>query len=166
MQIAGATALVTGANRGLGRHLAAQLIDRGATVYAGARNPDAVDLPGAIPVRIDITDPDSVAEAAERVRGLTLLVNNAGVATGRRSSAARSRTSGRHGHQLLRTAGGHPGLRAAARGRAGRSGVLNVLSVLSWITPARVRRVLGRQIGGVVAHQRPAVRARPAGHTR
>lgn len=44
MQFDGQTALVTGANRGLGRHLARQLRDRGATVYAGARNPAAVDL--------------------------------------------------------------------------------------------------------------------------
>ena len=44
MDIEGRTALVTGANRGLGRHLAAQLRDRGAHVYAAARNPDTVDL--------------------------------------------------------------------------------------------------------------------------
>ena len=43
MNIARSTALVTGANRGLGRHLANELLSRGATVYAGARNPDAVD---------------------------------------------------------------------------------------------------------------------------
>jgi NAD(P)-dependent dehydrogenase (short-subunit alcohol dehydrogenase family) len=46
MQIEGRTALVTGANRGLGRHLAQQLRDRGATVYAGARKPESVDLEG------------------------------------------------------------------------------------------------------------------------
>ena len=39
MQIEGKTALVTGANRGLGRQLAQQLRDRGAKVYAAARNP-------------------------------------------------------------------------------------------------------------------------------
>ena len=39
MEITGKTALVTGANRGLGRHLAQELLDRGATVYAAARNP-------------------------------------------------------------------------------------------------------------------------------
>ena len=38
MNIAESTALVTGANRGLGRHLANELLSRGATVYAGARN--------------------------------------------------------------------------------------------------------------------------------
>ncbi|MDT5365858.1 MAG: hypothetical protein QOC62_289, partial [Mycobacterium sp.] len=47
MKLAASTALVTGANRGLGRHLTEQLIDRGATVYAAARNPASVDVPGA-----------------------------------------------------------------------------------------------------------------------
>jgi NAD(P)-dependent dehydrogenase (short-subunit alcohol dehydrogenase family) len=57
MDIASSTALVTGANRGLGRALAAELLRRGAIVYAGARNPDSVDLPGVKAVRLDITDP-------------------------------------------------------------------------------------------------------------
>lgn len=82
MKIAGTTALVTGANRGFGRHLAAELLARGATVYAGARNPDRVDLPGVTPVRLDITDPASVAAAADLARDVTLLVNNAGSGTG------------------------------------------------------------------------------------
>lgn len=42
MDISEATALVTGANRGIGRHIAAQLLERGAKVYAAARRP-AVD---------------------------------------------------------------------------------------------------------------------------
>ncbi|WP_431942990.1 SDR family oxidoreductase [Micromonospora marina] len=82
MKIAGSTALVTGANRGFGRHLAAELAARGATVWAGARNPDTVDLPGVTAVRLDITDPAPVAAAAERAGDVTLLVNNAGVSTG------------------------------------------------------------------------------------
>ena len=55
MDITGKTALVTGANRGLGRQLAAQLCDRGAKVYAGARNPQSVDLEGVTPIALDIT---------------------------------------------------------------------------------------------------------------
>ena len=49
MQLNGQAALVAGANRGLGRHLAQQPRDRGATAYAGARNPAAVDLDGVTP---------------------------------------------------------------------------------------------------------------------
>jgi len=82
MKIAGATALVTGANRGFGRHLAAELLARGATVYAGARDPGRVDLPGAEPLALDITDPASVAAAADIAGDITLLINNAGSATG------------------------------------------------------------------------------------
>src|SRR5436190_16763149 len=82
MKIAGSTVLVTGANRGFGRALAAELLARGATVYAGARNPDQVDLPGAKPIALDITDPASVEAAAQSTRDVTVLINNAGAATG------------------------------------------------------------------------------------
>jgi NAD(P)-dependent dehydrogenase (short-subunit alcohol dehydrogenase family) len=57
MQIEGRTALVTGANRGLGRHLAQQLRDRGASVYSAARNPASVDFDGVTPIALDVTDP-------------------------------------------------------------------------------------------------------------
>ncbi len=78
------TALVTGANRGgLGRQFATELVARGgAKVYAGARRPETVDLPGAIPVQLDITDPESVRRAASIANDVKVLVNNAGVYTG------------------------------------------------------------------------------------
>jgi NAD(P)-dependent dehydrogenase (short-subunit alcohol dehydrogenase family) len=82
MKLAGSTALVTGANRGRGRHLAEQLIARGATVYAAARNPAFVDVPGAIPITLDITDPASVEAAAKATGDVTVLINNAGSFTG------------------------------------------------------------------------------------
>jgi NAD(P)-dependent dehydrogenase (short-subunit alcohol dehydrogenase family) len=78
MEIAGVPALVTGANRGFGRALAAELLARGATVYAGARNPASVDLPGTVPVALDVTDPASIAAAVAAAGDLRLLVNNAG----------------------------------------------------------------------------------------
>ncbi|OLZ70025.1 short-chain dehydrogenase [Streptomyces sp. IMTB 2501] len=82
MPIAGATALVTGANRGLGRVLARMLLERGARrVYGGARDPRSVVEPGVVPVRLDVTDPAQVAAAAETCSDVTLLVNNAGVLT-------------------------------------------------------------------------------------
>jgi len=80
MDITGSTALVTGANRGLGRHFAQQLLDRGAArVYATARDPSSVDLPGVEVLQLDVTDPDSVAAAARAASDVTLLVNNAGI---------------------------------------------------------------------------------------
>ncbi|WP_328834965.1 SDR family oxidoreductase [Streptomyces europaeiscabiei] len=82
MHIASSVALVTGASRGLGRHFVTQLLERGATkVYATARNPESVDLPGAEMLRLDITDPASVAAVAEAASDVTLLVNNAGIIT-------------------------------------------------------------------------------------
>lgn len=57
MNLSGATALVTGTNRGIGRHLAAQLIARGAKVYATARRPELIDLEGAERLALDITSP-------------------------------------------------------------------------------------------------------------
>ncbi|MDT5107098.1 MAG: hypothetical protein QOI25_4611, partial [Mycobacterium sp.] len=52
MDISSCTALVTGANRGLGRHFSAELLRRGARVYAGARKPGSIDVDGAIPVAV------------------------------------------------------------------------------------------------------------------
>lgn len=82
MNLQGKSAIVTGANRGFGRHLAQQLRDRGVTVYAGARDPGTVDLVGVTPLQLDITDPASVAAAAATATDVSILVNNAGVATG------------------------------------------------------------------------------------
>lgn len=82
MQIAGSVALVTGANRGIGRRFASALLERGAAkVYATARDPHAVDLAGVEVLSLDVTDPGSVAAAATAASDVTLLINNAGVAT-------------------------------------------------------------------------------------
>lgn len=64
MRISGSTALVTGANRGIGRHLAEELLKRGAKVYATARRPESVGIPGVEVLKLDITDPVSVKAAA------------------------------------------------------------------------------------------------------
>lgn len=80
VRIDGCVALVTGANRGLGSVFARTLLERGARrVYAGARHPAMVTDSGVVPVRLDITEPDQVADAAELCADVTLLINNAGV---------------------------------------------------------------------------------------
>ncbi|WP_020670458.1 SDR family oxidoreductase [Amycolatopsis nigrescens] len=82
MRIEGATALVTGANRGLGAAFASTLLARGAkTVYAGGRRPGEITGPGLVPVELDITDPGQVAAAAEQCQDVDLLVNNAAYGT-------------------------------------------------------------------------------------
>jgi NAD(P)-dependent dehydrogenase (short-subunit alcohol dehydrogenase family) len=134
MKISGSTALVTGANRGLGRHFAEQLLARGAKVYAGARNPDSVDLPGAIPIALDVTDPASVAAAAELTGDVTLLINNAGSSTGA------SLLTGAMEDVELEMNTHFYGTLAVTRAFApqlaagGGGALLNVLSVLSWIS--------------------------------
>jgi NAD(P)-dependent dehydrogenase (short-subunit alcohol dehydrogenase family) len=80
MKIAGSVALVTGANRGLGRAYARELVRRGAaSVYGAARQPAQVTEPGVTPVALDITDPERVARVAAECGDVSLLVNNAGV---------------------------------------------------------------------------------------
>jgi len=134
MDITGKTALVTGANRGFGRHLASQLRDRGATVYAAARNPAAVDLPGVTPVALDVTDPESVAAAAAATRDVAILINNAGSSTGAALLAGDladvKLEMDTHFFGTLAVT------RAFAPQLAGheQSAVLNVLSVLSWVS--------------------------------
>jgi NAD(P)-dependent dehydrogenase (short-subunit alcohol dehydrogenase family) len=133
MKIAGSTALVTGANRGLGAHLAQQLLERGASVYAAARDPGTVTLPGVTPVRLDITDPASVAAVARDLTDVAILVNNAGSSTGA------SLVSGDMAEIDLEMRTHYFGTLAMIRGFAphlaagGGGAILNVLSVLSWI---------------------------------
>jgi len=80
MDITGSVALVTGSNRGIGRHFVEQLLQRGASkVYATARRPELVDVPGVEVLALDITDPASVAAAAAAAGDVTLLIDNAGV---------------------------------------------------------------------------------------
>ena len=73
-------AVVTGANRGLGRKFAEELVARGAKVYATARRPETVDIEGVIPLRLDVTDHASIEAAAQIATDATLLINNAGIA--------------------------------------------------------------------------------------
>ncbi|MGP2437460.1 SDR family oxidoreductase [Streptomyces sp. JW3] len=79
------TALVTGANKGIGKQIARLLAAEGFEVYVGSRDAGrgrrAVEEigGGARPLALDVTDPDSVAGAAARVDRLDVLVNNAGI---------------------------------------------------------------------------------------
>jgi NAD(P)-dependent dehydrogenase (short-subunit alcohol dehydrogenase family) len=126
------TALVTGANRGLGRQFAAQLVERGARVYAAARRPETIDLPGVVPVQLDITDPESVRRAAELAGDVDVLVNNAGVST------SASVLTGSMDDVRLEMETHYFGTLSVTREFApiieanGGGSILNVLSVLSW----------------------------------
>lgn len=85
-QVQGAVALVTGANRGIGRSLVRALTQAGcAKVYASARKLETLKnvIDGSngrvVPLELDVTDEASVVRAAETARDVTLLINNAGV---------------------------------------------------------------------------------------
>ncbi|MBF4566335.1 SDR family oxidoreductase [Plantibacter sp. VKM Ac-2876] len=133
MDIAGSVALVTGSNRGIGRRFVVQLLERGASkVYATARRPELVDIPGVEVLQLDITDQASVAAAAEIATDVTLLVNNAGIATqgsmltGDLADARREMDTHYWGNLAM--------VRAFAPviGANGGGTIVNVLSALSW----------------------------------
>ena len=84
MDIANATVLITGANRGIGRHTVDCLLAAGVPrIYAGARDTAKLDALAEneriVPIALDVTRPEQVASAAERCADVTLLINNAGV---------------------------------------------------------------------------------------
>jgi len=134
MQIHGAVALVTGANRGLGREFARQLVERGATVYAAARRPETIDLDGVTPIRLDITDPAQVEAAARAAGDVSLLINNAGIATG--ADLVRGDLELARREMDTHFWGTASMLRAFAPVLAGNGGgaAVNVLSALSWFS--------------------------------
>ncbi|MEV6246547.1 SDR family oxidoreductase [Streptomyces sp. NPDC051742] len=136
MDLNNAVAVVTGANRGLGRHLAAQLAERGAKVYAAARRPETVDVPGVTPLRLDVTDEASIRAAARIASDATLLINNAGISTG--ATLIGSDTDEVRREMETNFFGPLAATRAFAPVIEGNGGgaVLNVLSVLSWLHPA------------------------------
>ncbi len=135
MQLRGATALVTGANRDLGRHFARELLERGAAkVYATARRPEQVDLPGVEVLPLDVTDPASVAAAAAVAGDVTLLVNNAGVSYG--VNLVDGDLSKIRATLDVHVYGTLAMIRAFAPvlGSNGGGAILNVLSNLSWLS--------------------------------
>ncbi|MFE5485799.1 SDR family oxidoreductase [Streptomyces sp. NPDC056527] len=136
MELTNAVAVVTGANRGLGRHLAEHLVRRGAKVYAAARRPETVDLAGVVPLRLDVTDEESIRAAALIASDATLLVNNAGISTGAKLltgelEAVRQEMETNFFGPLAVTRTFAPVIEDNGGGA-----VLNVLSVLSWFHPA------------------------------
>lgn len=127
--------LVTGANRGMGREYITQLLERGvAKVYATARNPESIDGTDSrvTALRLDVTDPDSVAAAADAAPDVSVLINNAGIVRG--SSVLAADTAGLR-EELETNLFGPLAMASAFADRiADRSGaIVNVSSVLAWL---------------------------------
>jgi NAD(P)-dependent dehydrogenase (short-subunit alcohol dehydrogenase family) len=136
MDLRNSVALVTGANRGLGLAFTKALLERGARkVYAGARDPSTVTLPGVIPVRLDVTHPEQVEALARETGDVTLLINNAGIFRGGSLLGADAL---RNAREELETNYLGPLVTSRAfapiLGRNGGGAIVNVLSVLSWVT--------------------------------
>ena len=129
MDFNGQAVLVTGANRGLGQAFALELRNRGAKVYAGARNPASVVDEGVIPVQLDVTDDASVAAAAKELGDVSIVINNAGIAVGGADVDSIKAEFDVNFYGLVRTTDAFAPILKANGG-----GVLvNVLSVLSFI---------------------------------
>lgn len=135
MKLHNATVLITGANRGIGLAFAREALARGARkVYAGARNPASVTLPGVEAIALDVNSPEQVAAAARHANDVTLVINNAGIADlggflGEDSIDSARRHMDTNFFGVLRVSQAFAPVLAAQGGGA----LLNVLSVASWI---------------------------------
>ena len=136
MQLDNAVVFISGANRGLGLAFAREALARGAKkVYAGARKPESVTLAGVIPVKLDVTNEQDIADAARLCPDVTVLINNAGIA-----ETGGFLTDGAEAMFLRQIAVNVLGPLRLTRAFApvlanhGGGAVINVLSVGSWIT--------------------------------
>ena len=84
-EIKGASVLVTGGNRGLGRAIVNELLARGAAkVYSASRTLQTTDDPRIVPVELDVTDLESIRRAVNSAADVSIVVNNAGLVSGTR----------------------------------------------------------------------------------
>ena len=134
MNIEGSVALVTGANRGIGKALAEELLARGAAkVYAGVRDVQSINDPRLVAVELDVTDEGRVAAVAKELSDVELVVNNAGIgnaATPLNATLDDARAELEVNYLgLISTTQAFATVLAANGGGA----FVNVLSVVSWV---------------------------------
>jgi NAD(P)-dependent dehydrogenase (short-subunit alcohol dehydrogenase family) len=135
MDLTNSVVLVTGATGGLGQQFVTQSLARGAAkVYAGARRDHDWADPRVVPLRLEVTDPASVAAAVEAAGDVTVLINNAGI-----NGAPSLLTSPEE--DIRKTFEVHvfaplwlTRAFAPVLARNGGGAVINVASVLSWLT--------------------------------
>jgi NAD(P)-dependent dehydrogenase (short-subunit alcohol dehydrogenase family) len=103
-------------------------------VYAAARDPATVTLPGVQALRLDVTQPEQIAAAAEQATDVTLVINNAGIAQpggflAEGSDAVTRRIFETNFFGVLNVSRAFAPVLKANGGGA----LLNVLSVASWV---------------------------------
>ncbi len=151
-QLAGTTALVTGASSGLGRHFAQVLAGAGAGLWLAARRQDALEAvaaaTGGTAIACDVTDEAAVEAAFERAGAPEILVNCAGIAETRRAAE----TSGADWDRVMDTnlKGAFLCARAFARRRIAAGGggaVVNVASILGLRVASQVAAYAASKAG-------------------
>lgn len=136
MKLTNATVLITGANRGIGLAFAKAALARGARkVYAGARNPASITLPGVTPIKLDVTSAEDVAAAVALAGDVDIVINNAGIAeTGGVLAGGAEASLRRHldvnVFGTLRVSQAF----APVLAKNGGGALLNVASIASWIS--------------------------------
>jgi NAD(P)-dependent dehydrogenase (short-subunit alcohol dehydrogenase family) len=135
--IDGAVALVTGGNRGFGRALVDELLERGAAkVYATSRStqPGPQRDKRIVPLILDVAGDSSVAAAAQAAPDVSILVNNAGISLA--TPVLEAPLSGMRDELETNLFGTIRVARAFASVLAAnpRSSMVNVLSALSWLS--------------------------------
>ena len=135
MNVNGAAALISGANRGLGAAIAQALVDAGAKVYGAAHDDTTITNPDVIPVLLDVNSPSDIADAARICGDVSIVVNNAGILRSSTSLAAGAEEAARaeletnfFGSMRMAQAFA-PVLRENGGGA-----LVNVLSVLSFVS--------------------------------
>jgi NAD(P)-dependent dehydrogenase (short-subunit alcohol dehydrogenase family) len=134
MNVSGTTVLITGANRGIGAAYARAFLSAGAAkVYGAARDPASITDADVVPVRMDVTNGDEIAAAAEMCTDVTIVVNNAGIGYPVSALSAKTETQGRSMFEtnvfgILNVARSF----ASIIERNGGGALVNVLSIASW----------------------------------
>lgn len=141
MEIAGAVALVTGANKGIGAAIVEALLEAGAgKVYAAMRNPGPRE-PGSrvVPIELDITNSEQLARAVSVAGDVQILVNNAGISRGQ-SLLGASDTRGAEEEMRVNYFGTLDVIRAFAPTLHvnGGGAIVNVTSILGRVSAPRV----------------------------